>query len=174
MGNVSADAPTLKSGYTRDSMTLADADRIFSQSLFCKRIFQLITLDTFQPSPSWIAKFVGVTEREVAIALDALLTLDLIRRTPNGYEVTGKTYLREDTDVDTHLAFTEELLGEPKTQISGFANGSFATDMASIKKFHNSIREAINTLMEDSKTASKDFIYTMSFSAYKDSKEGES
>lgn len=174
MGNLESDAPTLKSGYTRDSMTLADADRIFSQSLFCKKIFQLISLDTFQPSPSWIAKFVGVTEKEVATALDALLTLDLIRRTQQGYEATGKNFIKEDSDIDTHLAFTEELLGEPKNQISGFANGSFATDMNCIKKFHTAVRAAIQDLMEDSKSSSKDFIYTMSFSAYKDAKEGQS
>ena len=163
---------TLKPGYRKNSMSLDDADRIFSQSLFCKKIYQLIKLDTFQPSTSWIAKAVGVTEKEVAAAVDALLTLGLIERTNSGFAVTSKVYDKKNSEVEGHLAFTEELLSEPVSKISGFANGSFATDLDSIKKFHMAVGDAIDTLMEDSnKAPSKDFVYSISFSSYKDSKE---
>ncbi len=169
------DGLTLKAGYRKDSMSLSDADRIFSQSLFCKKIYQLIQLDNFQPSAAWISKAVGVTEKEVAVALDSLLTLGLIARTSAGYEVTDKVYDKKNSEAEGHLAFTEELLSEPLSKVSGFANGSFATNLEAILKFHDAIREAIDGLMEDSKSAAtKDFVYSMSFSSYKDSKENPS
>lgn len=170
----SQDKLKLKSGYMKNSMALADADRVFSQSLFCKKVYQLAKLNNFQPSFPWIAKTVGVTEKEVAVALDALLTLGLLKRTSSGYEVTSKKYYKEDTDPDTHLAFTEDLLGEPQERISGFANGAFATNQESILKFHEAIKKALDTFIEDSeKNPNKDFVYSMSFSSYKDSKESK-
>ena len=68
-------------------------------------IFELVTVEAFQPKPRWIARALGITINEVHIAVERLFRLGLLRRDDEGRWRQGAPLITTATNPFSTIGF---------------------------------------------------------------------
>lgn len=151
-----------------------EAEEVFYNSYKCRQLYTLIQSGRFQPSLTWLSDKLNVEPRDLAVFLDALLTLDLIKRTPDGFAITKElsTEIRKIEPAE-HAALTQDLLGEIQEHGSESLFLCVATDESLRQEFMEQFKALLNKFCQKSRSSTRNLIYSVSLSTTKIKEQGD-
>ncbi len=112
-----AAAPETATLYTRRDLSL-DAFRAVG-NWYYYAILELTKLADFDESPKWIARSLGISETEAAIAIDRLLELEMLERVDGNLRKTSGSFYTADPHLTTaaHRQRQKEILQKSITAL---------------------------------------------------------
>lgn len=142
----------------------------FLGDLDWRSIHALFDHQDFNPSLRWIAGQVGCTVEKVAEAIEGMITLGVVKRTSEGYEVVQKDILFSEPDqvsretrIDSNIMLAKQIADKRDYVATGFDRVAILSSNKSlIDELHHKIADALKDFRQKSLENKKDGVYCIS------------
>jgi uncharacterized protein (TIGR02147 family) len=138
-------------------------------------ILSLTTTRGFRADASWIAKRLGIKPLEARLAVDRLIALGLLEKTPKGWRAVNDANIETADDVGSaairenhrqHLELAAKALEEVPVELREFQNLSLSMNLSEMPKAKKMIRAFVKRLNHELETNPGQEIFQMNLQFY--------
>lgn len=157
------DLPSKQTAHT----SYSEALNSFCADLDWRTIHALFDHQDFNPSYKWISEKVGCSLEKVANCIEGLITLGVIKRTNEGFDVLKKDVLFNElgeistqSRIEMHALLTQQIAQKREDGIFGLDRVSLlSSNRELVREFNDKVVEAFAELRKKSLVNKKDGVY---------------